>query len=86
MRYDDAIVAAALRGIHEMKESTTYQAILREGRIEVIREVLLEDIDAKFGFVPPTIAEQIQATEDVERLRAARRMLFQVSSLEHLVI
>ena len=94
MRYDEAMVKAALAGVHEMKESTTYQAIFREGkdegrvegRVEEAQNNLLVAIEGKFGFVPSAIAERIRLITDIDRIRAAIRQLFKVASPDELVI
>jgi hypothetical protein len=41
-----------------------------EGRVKGITEVLLEMLEAKFGGVPAELATTIQATTDVNRLKA----------------
>src|SRR5437763_2412 len=41
LRYDEIMIQRVLRGVREMKESTFYQAVVREGKVEALHETLL---------------------------------------------
>jgi predicted transposase YdaD len=58
-----------------MKESTTYQAILREGRIEGEQRMLLIQGDVRFGTPDERIREAIEAIRDLEQLERLSRQL-----------
>lgn len=45
LRYSDAIAGALLSGVRNMRESSTYQAILRESREEGLREGLQKGLE-----------------------------------------
>ena len=78
-----------------MKESTTYQMILQEGREEGIRtgiqtgiqtgliaarqEDLIEIIRERFGSVPEMVEARIRAMEDSAKLQAAIRQSVRVT-------
>jgi hypothetical protein len=51
-----------------MKESTTYQAILREGRVSEAQRLLLLQGEIRFGSPDERIQGTIQAIRDVEHL------------------
>jgi hypothetical protein len=51
-----------------MRESTTYQAILREGRITGEQKLLLRQGTKRFGEPDATAAAAIEAIQDVDRL------------------
>ena len=71
-----------------MKESTTYQAVLREGRqegrqegrLEAKREDLLNILRTRFAALPSDLESRIAATTDVPTLTAAIRAAVTVAS------
>lgn len=76
LRYPPDFVAELLKGVRPMKESSTYQAILAEGRAEGERDLILRLGGRRFG--PPDAAtraalDAITSTERLERL--AERLL-----------
>ena len=78
-----------------MKESSTYQAILQEGREEGLRtgiqtgiqtgmiaaeqRSLLDIIRERFGSVPEMVEARIRATDDSAKLQAAIRQSVRVA-------
>src|SRR5438046_592442 len=54
-----------------MKESTTYQAILHEGRIEEARKLLLRQEIKKLGKLNAAISATLEATVSLRRLGPA---------------
>jgi predicted transposase YdaD len=80
------VVSRLLEGVLDMQESTTYQAILREGRQEGLvegrnegliegritgeRQLLIRQGTKKFGNPDIAILDAIEAIRDVERLEA----------------
>src|SRR5262249_49591560 len=58
------------KGIHSMRESDTYQAILDEGREAELKGAILRNGAKRFGQPGEAITARLNAiTEDVERLR-----------------
>jgi predicted transposase YdaD len=86
------------QGVRAMKESSTYQAILDEGRAEgrakgqtegqteALQKVLLRQGRQRFG--PPTEAQQagLIATREVERLERLTDRLLVVSNWQELLL
>ena len=82
LRFSEDLVSKLLEGVHNMQESTTYQAILREGeakgreegreegRIAGERLLLVRLGSKRFGKPDPVILARIEAIGDIERLEA----------------
>jgi predicted transposase YdaD len=78
LRYSDEMVANLLRGVRNMKESSTYQAILREGKQQGIddgrareaRALLIRAGRRQLGVPAPAVLTRIEAIDDVPRLEA----------------
>jgi len=74
LRYTDELVAQLLEGVQTMRESTTYQAILREGReegrISGERRMLLRQGTKRFGEPDATAVAALEAIQDIDRLEA----------------
>ena len=82
LRYSEELASQLLEGVQKMQESTTYQAILREGRNEGRNEGLIEGRitgekqllvrqgTKRFGKPNTPILAAIEAIRDVERLEA----------------
>ncbi len=88
LRYDDAISRPLFAGVQKMRESSTYQAILREGRVEgrvegiisTRQDDLLDLLRERFGVVPPEVEARVRAVTDPERLRTALRQVLKINS------
>lgn len=74
LRYPDELVTKLFEGIQTMRESTTYQAILREGRIEgrVVegQRMLLRLGTKRFGQPDAATLAAVEAIQDVNRLES----------------
>jgi predicted transposase YdaD len=68
LRYPADVAAQLLQGVRAMKESTTYQAILEEGRAEGERRGLMLLGTERFGPPGPRTRAAIDAIHSVERL------------------
>ena len=68
LRYSDELVSQLLEGIQSMRESTTYQAILREGRIAGEQQLLLRQGTKLFGAPDAATVSAVEAIQDVARL------------------
>jgi predicted transposase YdaD len=69
---------ALFQGVRGMKESTTYQFILSEGRAEGIREVLLCLGQKRFGPPGETTKAVLDAIGDLERLKRMTERVYEV--------
>jgi len=68
-----------------MPHITTAERLGREeGMQQGIQQVLLSQVDARFGAVLEEIQEKIHAMKDAERLKQIARMLVTAQSLEEL--
>ncbi len=93
--YAEEFVSRLLEGVHKMQESTTYQAILREGRGEGLVEgrnegliegrvneaqrMLLLQGQIRFGTVDEVTRGQILAIREIERLEEIGKRLLDPS-------
>jgi hypothetical protein len=93
MRYEEALVQRLLQGVLTMKESVTYQAIIREGEAkgkaegkaeEARRLIFLQGRD-KFGEPPMEAEAALNALSDVNRLEELSLRLLRVSSWKELL-
>jgi hypothetical protein len=89
LRYSEQYTSQLLRGVRQMKESVTYQAILREGeakwRAVEARDLLLRLGEKRFG--PPDAATRrtIMAMRSVKRLEALAERLLEVENWTELL-
>ena len=78
MRYPEEFGFRFLEGVRNMRESTTYQAVLKEGReegriagrIEGDQRLLLRQGTKRFGEPDAATIAAIKAIQDVDRLEA----------------
>jgi len=74
LRYSEELASQLLEGVQKMQESTTYQAILREGRnegrITGEQQLLVRLATKRFGKPDTPVLTAIEAIRDVERLEA----------------
>jgi predicted transposase YdaD len=82
LRYPDELIAHLLGGVQTMKESTTYQAILREGRnegliegrnegrIDEARRLLLLQGTKRFGEPDATTMATFAAIQEIDQLES----------------
>jgi predicted transposase YdaD len=94
LRYEQALIQAVLRGVMNMKESVTYQAILEEGMAEgeakgVLKEarkmVLLQG-RSRFGQpASPQVVAALEALTEARQLEELGVRLLQVSSWQELL-
>jgi predicted transposase YdaD len=89
LRYERAMVQGLLRGVTNMKESVTYQAILEEGEAmgkaaEARKMLLLQGRD-RFGEPAAKIVALLDAVTDLGRLEALVIRLLHVKTWEELL-
>ncbi|MGL6097650.1 MAG: Rpn family recombination-promoting nuclease/putative transposase, partial [Fimbriiglobus sp.] len=87
LRYENALIQGLFRGLRTMRESTTYQAILAEGRTEGesrgraegelrgLRDAILDAAGGRFGDPAAAVDARLEAIADRERLRRISRRL-----------
>lgn len=84
LRYDDAVAATLFQGVQKMRESSTYQAILEEGRdkgsVAARQEDVLALLQERFGTVPPEVEAKVRATTDVAKLQTALRRVLHIAA------
>ncbi len=89
LRVPREISARLFQGVQGMKESSTYQAILEEGRAEgmasALRKTLLRQGGQKFGPPSPSNLEALTAITDLSRLERMTERLLLVSSWHELL-
>jgi hypothetical protein len=77
-RYDEKLATRSLKGVWNMHESPTYEAIVRagrqegfeEGRREVARRFLLRHGTRRFGKPDAANIAAIEAIHDIDRLES----------------
>jgi hypothetical protein len=80
LRFEISFASQLLEGVQNMRESTTYQAILKEGRdqgrISEAQRLLLMLAEARFGEPDEAARGAVEAIHDVDRLeRMTKRIL-----------
>jgi len=85
LRYPKELAQRLLQGVRDMRESTTYQAILAEGKAEEGRRFLLKLGRKRFGAPEERTVEAIEALEDLGRIELLGDRLLDVSSWDELL-
>ncbi len=93
LRYPAEVAAQLLQGVQAMKESTTYQAILTEGRqeglvqgrVEEARRLLLALGERRFGPPTPAVRQAVEGISTVEQLERMTGRLLDVETWEALL-
>ena len=89
LKYSDELIDRLLEGVQNMKESVTYQKILREGRAEGRAEEakrILKRLGSKrFGKPEPHIEAAIDAIADLDRLEQLSDRVLEVTGWEELL-
>ncbi|QEL16014.1 Rpn family recombination-promoting nuclease/putative transposase [Limnoglobus roseus] len=98
MRYDRELIRTLFSGVQKMRESSTYQAILDEGRaegelqgeikgeIKGVRLALTTLLESRFGSIPQAVEDRIQSATGLDRLRAALIQVATITRPEDLVL
>jgi len=100
LRYNDNEICDAFLGVQGMKESTTYQMILEEGRVEGFengrqegrqegrlaarRETLIAVLEERFPELPAELRARIEQVQDVSELLSAVRRAARIARIEEL--
>jgi predicted transposase YdaD len=94
LRYDVSVYQPLFEGVQKMRESSGYQAILKEGREEGREESVLKGLqlsvitllESRFGSIPAEIESQIRQCTDAERLRKAVQQVLTIAKPNELVL
>lgn len=85
LRYNAISINVAFEKVNAMKESSTYQAILREGRTEglqAMRDTILDILRNRFGEPPIKMIEAVAFVTDFGELRSAIRSAATIARLD----
>jgi len=97
LKYSNELIDRLLEGVQTMKESVTYQKILREGlaegravglavgRAEEAKKILRRQGSKRFGKPDPAIDAVIDSTSDLERLEQLVDRILDVQSWDELL-
>jgi hypothetical protein len=85
LRTNPEVARGLFQGVRAMRESSTYQAILDEGRIEGKQTTLLRQGCKRFGEPDEATRQRLLAVTSVERLDALSERLLDVGSWQELL-
>lgn len=85
LRYDEAVIEQVLTGVLGMEESVTYQALLRKGRAEEARRIVLLQGAVRFGAVPREVEAAVNDISDVNRLESLLTRIFDADGWDDLL-
>jgi hypothetical protein len=85
LRIDQDIAKQLFQGVQGMRESTTYQFILDEGRAEGSQRVLLRQGRKRFGEPDAATQALLRAVTDLDRLDRMAERILEVSSWQELL-
>jgi predicted transposase YdaD len=71
-----------LIGRREMQESKFYQEIQEEAHVEMARQYILDELEARFGSQGPGLATALNDITDSKRLNRLHRLALHCASLE----
>jgi hypothetical protein len=76
LRVPEEVAKMVFEGVQAMKESTTYQGIVAEGRVDEARRIILRQGKKKFGRPSAAVMAALENTSDLDRLeRLSDRVL-----------
>lgn len=85
LRYSDTFGNLLFQEVLGMEESTTYQAIIRKGRLSGVRQMLLRQGRKRFGPADEATEAALNAIEEVEKLEELGVRIFDVDTWEELL-
>ena len=85
LRYSPGAARQLLQGVRVMRESSTYQAILDEGRLEEAQAIVLRQGRKRFGPPDARTSAAIESITDLERIEQLSERLLDVSSWDELL-
>jgi hypothetical protein len=85
LRYSDALANLLFQEVLGMEESTTYQAIIRKGRLSEARQILFDLGQERFGPGDEATVRKLNAIEDVRKLEELIKRVLDVGSWQELL-
>jgi predicted transposase YdaD len=93
LRYAEAFTLQMLRGVQEMEDSVTYQAIIRKGeargeikgRLEERHDVLMQLGGKRFGPPDASVQAALESITDLKQLERLTERLLEVESWQELL-
>ena len=85
LRYSDAFADLLFQEVLGMEESTTYQAIIRKGRLAEARQILVDLGQEQFGPSDEATLRMLNAIEDVQKLEKLIKRVLKVGSWQELL-
>jgi predicted transposase YdaD len=85
LRYPEELIEQVMQEVLTMEESVTYQAIIRRGRLQGARDVLLRLGRIRFGDPAPATIATLEAIKELEYLEILSERLLAVSSWQELL-
>jgi hypothetical protein len=85
LRYSDAFAKLLIQEVLGMEESTTYQAIIRKGRLSEVRHILFLQGQKLFGPADDAATAALNAIDDVQRLEELSERILDVDSWQELL-
>ena len=85
LKYDPNLTRQLLKGVREMKESSTYQALVTEGSENEARKLVLRLGAKRFGAPDESTRAAIEAISSLERLEQLAERLLEVESWQELL-
>jgi predicted transposase YdaD len=85
LRYSDAFANLLFQEVLGMEESTTYQAIIKKGRLSGVREVLFRLGRKRFGPADDATEAALNAIDDVQQLQELSERVYEVGSWQELL-
>jgi hypothetical protein len=85
LRYPSTLTAQLLRGVHGMKDSVTYQAIIEEGAVAEAQKFLLLLGRKRFGSPSEHAETAVRSITDLDRLEELGTRLLDVADWETLL-
>jgi hypothetical protein len=70
LRYSDEFTIGLLNGVRAMHQSTTYERILRDGRLDEARRIMRRMGTQRYGEPDADSAAELHAIADIDRLEA----------------
>ena len=89
LQFSEQTIQRLISAVQTMRESVTYQAILREGREEgreeEARNIILRQGSIRFGLPDEAVANQLRAINEIARLEEMSELLLKVNSWQELL-
>lgn len=85
LRYSEPFADMLIQEVLGMEESTTYQAIIRKGRLSEARHIVFRLGQKRFGPADDATAAVLNAIDDEQRLEELTERIYDVGSWQELL-